>query len=211
VALKSDGTLWAWGSNGFGQLGDGTTTNRSTPTQIGSETNWALISTDGPGGNTTMALKSDGTLWGWGRNNFGQLGDGTTTNRSTPTQEATGATNWALISTGGAHTVALKSDGTLWAWGSNGFGQLGDGTTTNRSTPTQEATGATNWALISAGGVHTVALKSDGTIWSWGGNNWWQLGSGGYSYYYLNPIQEYTGATNWTAIAAGQAFTVAIK
>jgi len=106
-----------------------------------------------------MALRSDGTLWGWGKNNFGQLGDGTTTDRSTPTQEATGATNWTAITVGGYHSMALKSDGTLWGLGRNSHGQLGDGTTTDRSTPTQEATGATNWTAISAGWVHTHAIK----------------------------------------------------
>ena len=214
LALKSDGTLWGWGSNQGGQLGDDAS-NRSTPTQIGSETNWALISA---GNSHSIALKSDGTLWGWGENLFGQLGDGTTSsNRTTPTQEATGATNWTAISGGGSHSMALKSDGTLWAWGKNQFGQVGDGTTSsNRSTPTQEATGATNWTAISAGHEFTVALKSDGTLWAWGNSSYGQLGDGTIlpnltHTYRSTPTQEATGATNWALISAGGKHSMALK
>ncbi|MEC9278004.1 MAG: PGF-pre-PGF domain-containing protein, partial [Chloroflexota bacterium] len=125
--------LWSWGNNTHGAVGDGTMIHKSIPTQIGSATNWALISA---GGNHSMALKSDGTLWGWGYNINGQLGDGRGWNRSTPTQETTKATNWALISAGGRTSMALKSDGTLWGWGRNSDGQLGDDAS-DRSTPTQ--------------------------------------------------------------------------
>ena len=106
-------------------------------------------------------------LWGWGFNNYGMLGDGTNVDKNTPTQEGTGATNWSAISADLYHTVALKSDGTLWTWGHNIYGQLGDGTNVDKNTPTQESTGATNWSAIAARGVYTVALKSDGTLWTW--------------------------------------------
>ncbi len=129
LALKTDGSLWAWGANNFGQLGDGTTTNRSTPTPI--LTGVAAIAA---GSYHTLALKTDGSLWAWGSNDYGQLGDGTTTNRSTPTPILTGV---AAIAAGGYHTLALKTDGSLWAWGYNHYGQLGDGTTTNRTSPVQ--------------------------------------------------------------------------
>ena len=138
VALKSNGTLWAWGNNQVGQLGDGTTTNKATPTQIGSDTNWSAVAT---GYEHTVGLKSDGTLWGWDLNEDGPLGDGTTADKTTPTQESTGATNWSAIAAGEDHTVGLKSDGTLWAWGKNKYGQLGDGTNADRNTPTQIGSG----------------------------------------------------------------------
>jgi len=261
VALKSDGTIWSWGQNAKGQLGDGTQTHRNTPTQVSTgATNWSVISV---GKDHSLSLKSDGTLWAWGYNEYGQLGDGTITNRLTPTQESTGATNWSAIAAGYSHTVALKSDGTLWAWGGNyydqlgngtgwakvseptqestgatdwtaiaaganytvalkadgtlwawgdnQYGKLGDGTTTNRTTPTQESTVATNWTSIAAANGHTVALKSDGTLWAWGGNNWYgQLGDGTQTDSHT-PTQESTGATDWTAIAAGYYHTMALK
>src|SRR3989338_5085700 len=133
IAIKTDWTLWAWGFNNYGQLGDGTTTNRSSPTQIGSGTNWSSVSA---GGYHTVAIKTDGTLWVWGNNGNGKLGDGTTTDRYSPVQIGSG-TNWSSVSTGGHHTIAIKTDGTLWAWGYNVYGGLGDGTTTDRTTPTQ--------------------------------------------------------------------------
>ena len=168
AAIKSNGTLWTWGYNNSGQLGDGTSTDRLTPVQEATGTaDWVAVAA---GSIHTMALKSNGTLWTWGNNSWGQLGDGTTTPRLTPVQEATVATDWNAIAVGTYHTVARKADGTLWSWGQNEFGQLGDGTITGRLTPVQEATEATDWAAVAAGSNHTVALKADGTLWAWGQN-----------------------------------------
>jgi alpha-tubulin suppressor-like RCC1 family protein len=173
VALKSNGTLWAWGDNSVGQLGDGTTGNNTTPQQIGTDTDWQSISTSGA---HTVALKSNGTLWTWGRNAYGQLGDGTNTNRTVPTQIGSD-NNWSTIIGGREHTVALKNDGSLWAWGNNSYGQLGDATNTNRTIPTQIGSD-NNWSIISGGAYYTVAIKSDGSFWSWGKNDYGQLGNG---------------------------------
>src|SRR3989338_2900340 len=154
VARKADGTLWAWGYNYSGQLGDGTTTNRTSPVQIETATTWSSVSAKANHTvakktdvvalsliypvvletSHTVAKKTDGTLWAWGYNVYGQLGDGTTTARTSPVQIGT-ATNWSFVSAGGYQTVAIKTDGTLWAWGYNYYGQLGDGTTTNRTSP----------------------------------------------------------------------------
>ena len=114
VALKTDGTLWAWGYNSASQLGDGTTVNRSYPVQIGAATNWQSVSCF----QQTVAIKSDGTLWAWGYNYYGQVGDGTTGNKSSPVQIGT-ATNWQSVSAGLYHTVAVKNDSTLWSWGAD--------------------------------------------------------------------------------------------
>ena len=119
VVLKNDGTLWAWGDNYLGQLGDGTIIDKNVPTRIGSGTTWSAVAA---GGDHTVALKSDGTLWTWGDNDYGAVGDGTTGNKYIPTQIVSG-TAWSTITGGTEHSVALKSDGTLWAWGYNGFGQ----------------------------------------------------------------------------------------
>ena len=125
VAVKQDGTVWAWGNNSYGQLGNGTTTVRITPVQVsGLSTNVTAIAA---GGNYTVALKQDGTIWAWGDNYYGELGDGTYTERHTPVQ-VSGLSGVTAIAAGGRHTVAMKQDGTVWAWGDNSIGQIGDGT-----------------------------------------------------------------------------------
>ena len=165
--VKSDNTLWAMGSNDYGQLGDGTTTSRSTPAQV--TTGVASVAA---GSYHTMYVKTDGTLWAVGNNGSSQLGDGTATNRSTAAQVATGV---ASVAAGGNHTMYVKTDGTLWAMGYNNAGQLGDGTSTNRSTPIQVASGVVS---VSAGQDHTIWMKVDGTLWATGRNNNGQFGDG---------------------------------
>ncbi len=168
--VKADETLWAWGENTQGQLGDGTTTNRNAPVKIGSD-QWTSISA---GSAHTLGLKTDGTLWAWGENGSRQLGDGSTTNRSTPVK--IGSDQWKSISGGGYHSLGLKTDGTLWAWGENGSRQLGDGSTTDRSTPVK--IGSDQWKSVSGGHEHSLGLKADGTLWAWGDNGYGQLGDG---------------------------------
>jgi len=149
--LAAQGLLYnfySWGQNTAGQLGLGNTTNYSSPKQIGSETNWSIFSS---GQNSTTAIKTDGTLWAWGANDFGQLGLGTSgagAYKSSPTQVGT-LTNWAKVSIGYDHTLAVKTDGTLWSWGRNAGGYLGLGNTTNYSSPKQVGA-LTNWSSVSA-------------------------------------------------------------
>ncbi|MBI4833314.1 MAG: hypothetical protein HY811_00640 [Planctomycetes bacterium] len=202
MAIKTDGTLWAWGFNSNGQLGDGTTIQRNSPVQVGALTTWKQVA----GGNAfTLAVKTDGTLWAWGYNWNGQLGDGTQTNRSSPVQIA--GTTWKQVACGGNHTVAIKTDGTLWAWGYNGQGQLGDGTTTQRLSPVQVA--GTTWKQVACGNVYTMAIKTDGTLWAWGYNFNGQLGDGTYTQR-TSPVQ--IGAlTTWSKVACGAAHTLAVK
>jgi len=161
IALKANGSLWTWGSNTMGQLGDGTTTDIYLPTQVGTKTDWKQA--DG-GDAFTMAVKTDGTLWGWGNNASGQLGDGTNVNKLTPTQIGTDH-NWMYVSCGASFTVALKTNGTLWTWGDNASGQLCDGTVINRNTPRQIGIDL-DWHKIAAGGNNFAAIKTDSTVWS---------------------------------------------
>lgn len=201
AAIKTDGTLWTWGYNNQGQLGDGTTVTKSSPVQVGSLTTWSKIAC---GQYHVLAIKTDGTLWSWGMNFSGQLGDGTTTGKSSPIQIGA-ATDWASIGTCTNSSFAIKTNGTLWSWGANYQGQLGLGTSGSasyRSSPVQVGA-LTNWSFIqkSCGGFHTAAVKTDGTLWTWGNNNVGQLGLGNTTYY-SSPKQVGTG-TNWSKTAVG--------
>ena len=180
LAVRSDGTVWAWGANGSGELGDGTTTDRRTPVQVSGLTDAVAVS---GGGYFSLALRSDGTVWAWGYNHDGQLGDGTTTTRTTPVQ-VSGLTDVVSISAGQAHSLAVRSNGSAWAWGDNQSGQLGDGTTVDRLTPVQ-VSGLTKVAAVSAsrcctasGEYFSLAVRTNGTAWSWGDNGYGQLGDG---------------------------------
>lgn len=207
IVLKSNGTLDAAGLNDSGQLGIGSTEqNKVHFYPVGTETNWASIAA---GDHHALALKSDGTLWSWGSNNYGQLGDGTTTNNSTtPIQIGTDA-NWVSVAAGNYHSLALKSDGTLWAWGYNSNGQLGDGKQVFRSTVPIQVGADTDWQSISAGVYFTVALKSNGTLWTWGYNVYGELGNGSTA---QNTVPMQIGSdTNWRSIAAGDYHTLALK
>jgi alpha-tubulin suppressor-like RCC1 family protein len=199
-AIKTDGTLWGWGSNNSGRLGTNDTINYSTPTQEAcGGINWCKVSA---GNFHTTAIKTDGTLWSWGNGAFGKLGTNNTTCYSTPTQEACGGTNWCMVSGGGNHTSAIKSDGTLWSWGNNGSGQLGTNNTTCQSTPQQEACGGTNWCTVNAGSAFTSTIKTDGTLWSWGDNYFGSLGTNNQTSY-STPTQEVCGFSDWCFVTAG--------
>ena len=214
ASIKTDGTLWTWGRNNYGQLGDNTTTDRSTPvTTFAGGTNWKQVACGGnTGGNsaTVVAIKTDGTLWTWGRNNFGQLGDNTTTDRSTPVTTFAGGTNWKQVSAGTYHTSAIKTDGTLWTWGYNNYGQLGVPSSASRSIPVTTTAGGTNWKQVSCGGFHTASIKTDGTLWTWGRNSYGQLGDTTKTQR-NDPITTFAGGTNWKQVSGGYQYTVAIK
>jgi alpha-tubulin suppressor-like RCC1 family protein len=185
TAIKTDGTLWAWGNNNLGQLGVstnvGTNTANPSPIQIGALTNWSQVSA---GASHTTAIKTNGTLWSWGLNNYGQLGVSANvgTNAVNPSPVQVGAlTNWSETSIGYDHTTAIKTDGTLWAWGNNNLGQLGFSANAGSPVPNPspiQIGALTNWAQFSVGFRHTSAIKTDGTLWAWGRNNYGQLGDG---------------------------------
>ena len=236
LALKSDGTVWAWGRGSFGQLGSGgsgSSADTSTPVQVRDGSGYLSgVAAISAGENHSLALKSDGTVWAWGRNEYGQLGDGSMTNRLTPVQvlDYDGInylTGVRAIAVGCFYSLALKSDGTVWAWGENACGSLGDGSSgvgTEKSTPVQVlgAGGSgylTDVVAISAGIQHAMALKSDGTVWTWGAGFYGQLGNNtnGYSADKSTPVQVLGGASGSVylsgvaVISAGSTDSMALK
>jgi alpha-tubulin suppressor-like RCC1 family protein len=168
----------AWGFNGFGQLSTGNTMNHIAPVPSLNAQQMILGSFDAlsVGSGHVLALQN-GTLFTWGLNSHGQLGNGSTTNLSYATQASvpSAVQRWTAVAAGGQHSVGIKADGTLWAWGWNASGQLGDGTTTDRPAPVPIGTD-THWVAVAAGFAHTLAIKSDGSLWAWGLNNHGQLG-----------------------------------
>lgn len=198
-AVKTDGTLWSWGQNEIGQLGQGNLTYYSSPKQVGSLTNWATLARTGSRSYFTAVVKTDGTLWSWGGNGNGQLGQGNTTDISSPKQIGS-LTNWKLPACGFVHMAAVKTDGTLWSWGSNTYGQLGLGNVNSYSSPKQVGS-LTNWLSVACGMYSIVAVKTDGSIWVWGRNNRGQLGTGNTTNY--SSPKQVGSLTSWTAYGSG--------
>ena len=197
--IKGDGTLWAWGDNEDGKLGDGTDTNSSEPKQIG------FFATVSAGAMNTAAIEADGTLWAWGANSYsgpGSLYD------STSFQPRKIGTGFASVAVNGhslrEYAVAIKTDSTLWAWGRNSSGQLGNSTIVPAYTPKLMGIG---FAGASVGADHTVALKTDGTVWAWGNNSYGQLGDGTNA----NSSAPKLVGSNFTSVSAGANHTVALK
>ena len=201
VALKTDGTLWGWGDNSLGFLGDNTIVAKSSPVQtVAFGTNWMKLSSPNSSNNAGFAaIKTDGTLWCWGRNSYGQLGDNTIVHRSSPVQTIAFGTNWKQVSCGNTHTAAIKTDGTLWTWGRNNNGQLGDNTITNKSSPVQTVTFGNNWKQVACGSSSTAAIKTDGTLWVWGINTSGQLGDNTITNK-SSPVQTVMFGTSWKKV-----------
>ena len=211
LATKSDGTLWTWGDNSWGQLGQNSPgpSDRSSPVQVGTETTWAGLSDEDSLDtyklamwDTGLAIKTDGTLWAWGDNNSGQLGQNQASAQlgklSSPVQIPG---TWSKFDCGEYGDGGIKTNGTLWMWGTNARGELGQNQAFPAlgrvSSPTQVP--GTTWSKISLGEFQVAAIKTDGTLWSWGYNGKGQLGlnegTGGQPGSYSSPVQVGTDTT----------------
>lgn len=171
LALLADGSVWTWGYNATGQLGDGTTTTRNRPVRVAGTRTYQYVAA---GRDMSYAVATDGTLWAWGLNGDGQLGDGTTTNRTTPVRVGT-LTDVVQVAGGRDQGLALRTDGSVWAWGWNAYGQVGNGTLVDQLTPVQVTTGI---SMVAAGAHHSYALRTDGRVLAWGRNYRNELGDG---------------------------------
>jgi alpha-tubulin suppressor-like RCC1 family protein len=216
-AIKKDGTLWTWGANSAGQLGlgDASGFNRSSPVQVGALTTWSKLSAgsyDNGAGSHFLAVKTDGTMWAWGQNTKGQLGQNDTDSRSSPVQIGA-LTGWAEVAAGVFSSLAVKTNGTLWSWGQNEQGQLGLGTANppngdDRSSPVQIGA-LTTWSKVAMSRLYAAAIKTNGTLWMWGLNTNAQLGLGD-TVSRSSPVQ--VGAlTTWAAVSVTTVSTFAVK
>ena len=208
--------LWAWGQNANGQLGLGDNDNRSSPVQVGAVSTWSDMAHGKNYALSSMVTKTDGTLWSWGDNTYGQLGLSNTTNYSSPKQIGE-RTTWLTLAAGVYHNIAISSSnvnesGSLYCWGRNDFGQLGLGNTTDYSSPKQVGS-LSSWLRISGGDWSTHAIRlntsNSGSLWSWGRNNYGQLGLGNTTNY--SSPKQVGILTTWSTISAGEYHIMAIK
>jgi len=208
LALRRNGTAWSWGCNAYGRLGDNTSTNRSSPVSIvGGFTDWCQVSA---GDSHSLALRCNGTAWSWGNNGNGRLGDNTPDNRSIPVSVVGGFTDWCQVSAGGGHNLAIRTNGTAWAWGCNFRGRLGDDTITSRSSPVSVVGGFTDWCQVSAGGGHSLGVRCNGTAWAWGDNQYGNLGDDTASVR-SSPVSVVGGFTDWCQVSAGNCHSLGLR
>ncbi len=200
--------LWAWGNNTTGKLGDNTDVSKSSPVSVvGGFSDWIQVST---GGNTSIGLRANGLLYSWGSNSDGQLGDNTTVSKSSPVSVVGSFTDWVGISVGSAHSLGLRANGTAWAWGSYGFGKLGDNSTVDKSSPVSVVGGFTDWAQISAGDDHSLAIRTNGTAWAWGYNLHGRLGDNT-TVNKSSPVSVVGGFTDWIQVSAGGEHSLGLR
>jgi alpha-tubulin suppressor-like RCC1 family protein len=216
LAVRIDGTAWAWGYNGsgnFGSLGDGTTINRSSPVSVvGGFTDWCQLSA---GFAHSVGLRTNGTAWAWGcggqlTSGQGRLGDNSTISRSSPVSVVGGFTDWCQVSAGCEHSLGLRTNGTVWAWGSGGQGRLGTNETISRSSPVSVVGGFTDWCQVSAGCEHSLGLRTNGTVWAWGSGTRGRLGTNE-TINRSSPVSVVGGFTDWCQVSAGYEHSLGLR
>ena len=211
VPPPTPGIALSWGNGFRGQLGDNTTVSKSSPVSVvGGYTDWTQVSA---GSNHTLGVRENGTAWAWGSSSDGHLGDNTTVSKSSPVSVVGGFTDWTQVSAGQSHSLGVRSNGTAWAWGFGVDGRLGNSSTIARSSPVSVAGGFTDWTQVSAGGVHSLGLRSNGTAWAWGNGSNGILGNN-YASGFPNrssPVSVVGGFTDWAQLSAGSSHSVGVR
>ncbi len=191
-------SVWSWGQGSFGKLGDNTTVNKSSPVSVvGGITGWCQISA---GYQHTLATQTNGTAWGWGYNLLGQLGDNTTVSKLSPVSVVGGFTDWCQVSAGNLNSLGIRQNGTIWGWGNNGFGQLGDNTAVSKISPVSVVGGFTDWCKISGGGTSSFGIRTNGVLYAWGYNNAGRLGDNTVANK-SSPVSVVGGFTDWCFVS----------
>jgi alpha-tubulin suppressor-like RCC1 family protein len=208
LGVRTDGSLWAWGLGTCGRVGDGTVTTRSSPVSVvGSFADWCQVSA---GDQHSLGVRTNGSAWAWGLGLCGRLGDGTVVNKSSPISVVGGFNDWCYVSAGNSHSLGVRQNGTLWAWGLNGQGRLGDNTATLRSSPVSVVGGFTDWCQAAAGNSHSLGVRQNGTAWAWGCNPSGQLGDNT-AVSKSSPVSVAGGFAGWCQVSAGTAHSLAVK
>jgi alpha-tubulin suppressor-like RCC1 family protein len=209
AAVRTNGTIWTWGYGFLGILGDNTIANKSSPVSVlGGFTDWCQVSA---GSYHTAAVRTNSTIWTWGDSSVGQLGDNTIVSKSSPVSVVGGFTDWCQVSAGNQHTAAVRTNGTLWAWGCAGTGRLGNNdATVNISSPVSVVGGFTDWCQVSARGCNTAAVRTNGTLWSWGCGTNGQLGDNTIVNK-SSPVSVVGGFTDWCQVDVGSNHSAAVR
>jgi alpha-tubulin suppressor-like RCC1 family protein len=211
AAVRTNGTAWAWGSNSCGQLGDNTIVDKSSPVSVvGGFTDWCQVSA---GSAHSLAVRQNGTAWGWGQGSAGRIGDNTITTKSSPVSVVGGFTDWCQITAGLAgagFSLAIRQTGSLWGWGCATCGTLGDNTTVAKSSPVSVVGGFTDWCQVSAGDCHSIAIRQNGTAWSWGLGTCGRLGDNT-TVAKSSPVSAVGGFTDWCQASAGGCHSLAVR
>ena len=215
LGLRANGTLWSWGDNSFGKLGDGTAVSRSSPVSVvGGFTDWNQVSA---GYFHSLGVRANGTMWGWGDGYTGAIGNNTDEEYSSPVSVVGGFTDWIQASAGNDFSLGVRANGTLWAWGSNFYTQLGidDSQTEEYSSPVSVVGGFTDWIQASAGGFHSLGVRANGTLWAWGRNDTFNDGSGflgdGTTEGRSSPVSVVGDFTDWISASAGGLHSLGVR
>ena len=208
LAIRANGTLYAWGNNGSGRLGDNTIVNKSSPVLVaGGISDWIRASA---GTAHSLGLRATGQLYAWGNAANGRLGDNTIANKSSPVLVAGGIAEWVSMSTGDLHNLAIRANGVLYAWGSGGDGRLGDGTTVAKSSPVVVSGGFTDWIGAATGYFHSLGVRANGTLYGWGRNANGQVGDNTAAAKSV-PTLVVGGIVNWVSASCGDYHSLGIR